>query len=131
MAFNCVIVTPEQQILDERVSQVILPAHDGEMGVLTGRAPILVKLGIGRLHVDPAGGGRSSEFYVEGGVAQMKDDKLTVLTDHAVPVAELSAASARNELEHASALASDTPAAAAERARAVERARVKQRLATR
>ena len=38
MAFHVVIVTPEQQVLDESVSQAILPAHDGEIGVLTDRA---------------------------------------------------------------------------------------------
>lgn len=128
MAFHCVIVTPEQQILDERVSQVILPAHDGEMGVLTGRAPILVKLGVGRLRVDLVGG-RSASFYVEGGVAQMKDDRLTVLTDHAVPVDALTASAADAEMAQAAALPSESPAAAAERSKAIARARVKQRLA--
>jgi F-type H+-transporting ATPase subunit epsilon len=130
MAFHCVIVTPEHQILDERVSQVILPAHDGEMGILSGRAPILVKLGVGRLRVDVAGG-RSASFFVDGGVAQMKDDRLTVLTDDAVPVEELDPAAARTEMDAATALAADTPAAAAERNHAIERARAKQRLAAR
>ena len=40
MSFQCTVVTPEQQILDETVTQVILPAHDGQMGILTGRAPL-------------------------------------------------------------------------------------------
>ena len=47
MAFQCVIVTPEQQALDESVTQAILPAHDGLIGILTDRAPLLVKLGLG------------------------------------------------------------------------------------
>lgn len=128
MAFNCVIVTPEQQILDERASQVILPAHDGEMGILTDRAPILVRLGVGRLRVDVAGG-RSASFYVEGGVAQMKDNKLTVLTDSAVPVDQLTAAAAKAELEAATGRNAEGAQAAAERKKAIERARVKQRLA--
>jgi F-type H+-transporting ATPase subunit epsilon len=126
MAFNCVIVTPEQQILDERCSQVILPAHDGEMGILTGRAPILVRLGVGRLRVDLAGG-RSASFYVDGGVAQMRDDRLTVLTDNAMPVEQLDAAAAQAELDAAVA----RTGAAAERQHAIDRARAKQRLATR
>jgi len=41
MSFHCVVVTPEQQAADETVSQVILPAHDGEIGILTDRAPCL------------------------------------------------------------------------------------------
>ncbi len=35
MAFQCVVVTPEQQVLDESCTQVILPAYDGEIGILT------------------------------------------------------------------------------------------------
>ena len=38
MPFHVVIVTPEHQVLDETVSQAILPAHDGEIGILTDRA---------------------------------------------------------------------------------------------
>src|SRR3954471_15209303 len=52
MAFQCTIVTPEQQLLDESARQAIIPAHDGLIGVLTDRAPLLVKLGVGKLEVD-------------------------------------------------------------------------------
>jgi len=30
MSFQCVLVTPEQQVLDEQVAQAILPAHDND-----------------------------------------------------------------------------------------------------
>jgi F0F1-type ATP synthase epsilon subunit len=84
MSFRCVIVTPEQQELDESASQVILPAHDGQIGILTDRAPLLVKLGKGLLRVDlPAG--QKKFFQVRGGVAQMKDNKLTILTEESKP----------------------------------------------
>jgi F-type H+-transporting ATPase subunit epsilon len=82
MAFRCVIVTPESQVLDQSVTQVILPAHDGQLGVLTDRAPILVKLGRGDLLVDVEGGRRQA-YVVKGGVAQMKDNVLTVATTEA------------------------------------------------
>ena len=49
MAFQCVIVTPEAQVFDESVTQAIVPAHDGQIGILTDRAPLLVKLGVGAL----------------------------------------------------------------------------------
>ena len=66
MPFRCVIVTPEQQVLDESLTHAILPAHDGLVGILTDRAPLLVKLGQGPLRVDLAGG-QTQNFYVEGG----------------------------------------------------------------
>jgi len=79
MAFSCVVVTPEQQILDESLTQAIIPAVDGLLGILTHRAPLLAKLGKGPLQLDLASG-QKRVFRIEGGVAQMKDNKLTILT---------------------------------------------------
>jgi F-type H+-transporting ATPase subunit epsilon len=79
MAFSCVVVTPEQQILDESLTQAIIPAVDGLLGILTNRAPLLAKLGKGPLRLDLASG-QKRLFRIEGGVAQMKDNKLTILT---------------------------------------------------
>ena len=105
MSFQVVIVTPEQQVLDETVTQAILPAHDGQIGILTGRAPLLVKLGQGPLQLDLASGQEHwpRRFYVEGGIAQMKDNKLTVVTQIAVPAEEINAETARAELAEATA----------------------------
>ena len=82
MAFRCVIVTPEQQTMDESVTQAILPAHDGQIGILTDRAPLLIKLGNGPLRVDLPDG-QSRTYQIKGGIAQMKSNNLTVLTDEA------------------------------------------------
>src|ERR1700719_4418501 len=94
MAFRCVIVTPEQQALDESVSQAIVPAWDGQIGILTGRAAILMKLGLGALRVDLAGGRRRT-FFIDGGIGQMKGDRLTILTNEAVAAEDIDANAAR------------------------------------
>lgn len=82
MAFRCTIVTPELQAMDESATQAILPAWDGQIGILTGRAPLLIKLGRGPMRVDLPGG-RTQTFQIDGGIAQMKDNRLTVLTNQA------------------------------------------------
>src|SRR5215218_285357 len=102
MAFQCVIVTPEQQLMDEPIQQAIVPAHDGLIGILTDRAPLLVRLGLGPLRIDLAGG-QTRHFLIEGGVAQMKDNRLTILTDRAVPATEIDAETARAEFAEATA----------------------------
>ena len=86
MSFQCDIVTPDHEVFKEPVSSVVLPAHDGYLGILTGRAPILVRLGAGTLTATLVRGG-SAAFEVRGGVAQMKDNRLTVLTEAASPAA--------------------------------------------
>lgn len=82
MAFECVVVTPEQQAFSEKISQAILPAHDGMIGILTDRAPLLVKLAKGTLRLDLVNGQKTT-FQIQGGIAQMKGNKLTILTPKA------------------------------------------------
>ena len=128
MPFRCVIVTPEQQVLDESLNQAILPAHDGLVGILTDRAPLLVKLGQGPLRVDLAVG-QTRHFYVEGGIAQMKDNNLTILTSEATPASEIDAEAARAEYNEAVARRITADNTAEDRARQLTRARAKQQLA--
>ena len=130
MAFQCTVVTPEQQVLDETVTQAILPAHDGQLGILTGRAPILVKLGAGSLRVDVQGG-QSRTYFVDGGIAQMKGEKLTILTDEAIPASVVDAETARAELAEATARIPTDEKTRKDRDRAMRRARAKQQLAAR
>jgi F-type H+-transporting ATPase subunit epsilon len=85
MSFKCIVVTPEQELLDLKVNQAIIPAIDGLIGILTDRAPLLARLGKGPLRVDPESGA-SQTYNIEGGVAQMKDNNLTILTQKAVAV---------------------------------------------
>jgi F-type H+-transporting ATPase subunit epsilon len=128
MAFQCVIVTPEQQVLDESVSQVIVPAHDGQLGILTDRAPLLVKLGLGPLRIDGAGG-NNRLLFVEGGIAQMKDNRLTILTNEAIPAGEIDAESARAEYAEADAEKPVDAKSAEDRNRRLQRARIMQEMA--
>ena len=125
MSFQCVLVTPEQQVLDEQVAQAILPAHDGLVGILTGRSPLLVKLASGTLRVDLPGGGRRF-FYVDGGVAQMKDNRLTILSKEAAQADQIDAEAARAEFAEAQARQTTDARTAKEREDQMARARAKQ-----
>ena len=128
MAFHVVIVTPEQQVLDETATQAMLPAHDGQIGIRTGRAPLLVKLGQGKLQLDLAGG-QTRRMYVEGGVAQMRDNNLTIVTQVAVPVHEIDVEAARAEFAEASAQRITDEGSFENRQRRLQRARAMQELA--
>jgi F-type H+-transporting ATPase subunit epsilon len=128
MSFNCVVVTPEQQALDETVAQAIVPAYDGLVGILTDRAPLLVKLGTGPLRIDLANG-QKRYFFISGGVAQMKDNRLTVLTDEAVPASEIDAETARAEYAEAAARRVTDDKSREERDRQMKAAKVKQEMA--
>ena len=128
MAFRCVVVTPEQQTMDESVTQAIIPAHDGLMGIQTDRAPLLVKLGVGPLRVDLAGG-QSRTYFIDGGIAQMKSNNLTILTNEAIPPENIDAESARAEFAEAQARRATDPKTQQEREHAMARGSMKQKLA--
>lgn len=129
MPFQCTVVTPEQQVFDQTVTQAILPAHDGQIGILTDRAPLLVKIGLGTLRLDVQGG-KSQEFFVDGGIAQMKDNRLTVLSEEATPAADIDVDAARAEYAEAEARVPTDERTREDRTHAMRRARAKQELAT-
>lgn len=128
MSFKCVIVTPESQVMDETVTQAIVPAHDGLIGIETNRAPLLVKLGIGPLRVDLTASSQRN-FLIEGGVAQMKDNLLTILTQKCTPATEIDAQTAKAELSEANARRITDDKSFQDRQDAIKRSMVKQELA--
>ena len=87
--FECCVITPEQEVLRSVVSSAVFTAHDGEMGILLHRAPLLTKLGIGTVRVDGPEGART--LFIDGGFAQMLDNTLTILTERACDPSELDA----------------------------------------
>jgi len=123
MSFRCVVVTPEEQLADLTVRQAVIPAHDGLMGILTDRAPILVKLGLGALTLDLDAG--RQVYFIDGGVAQMKDNVLTIATTEATPAAKLTAQEAEAELARATAERANASIPIEVRERSVRRARAK------
>lgn len=120
--FQCTLVTPAQQVLDEPVAYASFPAHDGQVGIAPSRAPLLAELGDGSLRLDfPDGGNRW--FFIGGGFAQMKDNKLSIVADEAVPAEEIVRSKAQNALDEAMKLKASDEATAEKKSRAISRAR--------
>lgn len=123
MAFQCTVATPEGLSYDGTITGAIVPAHDGQVGILTDRAPILLKLGAGELRLHVAGGGADVVYFVAGGVAQMKDNALTILSDEAKPTSELDVEAARKDLADAANAGGLTGSEATLREKKLRRAR--------
>ncbi len=98
--FKCAIVTPSEQILDEEVVEVEFPQWDGQRGVLHGAAPFVAKLGTGRLRIKFADGA-DRVYLLNGGFAELHDDRLVLVADEIVPKEELELAEARERLGRA------------------------------
>jgi F-type H+-transporting ATPase subunit epsilon len=117
-----VLVTPEVTLLDEPVAALRFPLHDGQIGILPGRAPMIGRLGYGELKVTRLDGGESS-YFVDGGFVQVKSEAVTILTDRALSRGEIDAAKAEADLQQAYARIAKTDTEAAARERDQERAR--------
>jgi F-type H+-transporting ATPase subunit epsilon len=88
--FRFELVSPERLVYAGEVSQVDVPGEEGEFGILAGHAPYIATLKPGLLTV--YGDGEPQRIVVRGGLAEMGPTGLTVLTEQAVPVAEIDAA---------------------------------------
>ena len=80
--FECSLVTPEKAVFDEPVVYANIPAHDGQMGFLPNRAPLLAQLGRGVLEIRRRDG-HVRRFELDGGFAQMNRNRLTLLSEKA------------------------------------------------
>lgn len=126
--FHCSVITPERAVLEAEATFVAFPAHDGEVGILPGRAPLLFKMGIGSLRVESPEGNR--EFFVDGGFAQMVENRLTLLTEQAKAVEDIDPAAAERALAEAREMPMISDAEFAARQRAIDRAETQIRLAS-
>jgi F-type H+-transporting ATPase subunit epsilon len=95
-SLQCIVVTPERTVVDERAEFVALPLFDGEIGIAPGHSPMIGRLGFGELRI--RGGEDLSRFYVEGGFVEVLGEVVSVLTNRAVPAKELDADVAEEQL---------------------------------
>ena len=103
MAVALEIVSPEKLLLSQDVGMVVLPAAEGDLGVLPGHAPMIVSLRGGVISIYEDGKTVSARLFVAGGFAEITDTRCTILADEAVAVAELSRAAAQTRLAEAEA----------------------------
>ncbi|HWP93611.1 MAG TPA: ATP synthase F1 subunit epsilon [Thermodesulfobacteriota bacterium] len=74
------VITPSRVVISEEVDEVIAPGELGEFGVLPGHVPFITLLMPGELKYRKDGTER--RFIVWGGLSEVRDDKVTVLTDN-------------------------------------------------
>ncbi|MDJ0601421.1 MAG: ATP synthase F1 subunit epsilon [Crocosphaera sp.] len=75
------VITPDKTVWDGEVQEVILPSTSGQLGVLTGHAPLLTGLDTGVMRVRPDKDWKS--IAVMGGFAEVEQDEIKVLVSSA------------------------------------------------
>ena len=86
--FKIEIVNPEKSFLvKEDVLEVVVPAFEGEMGILKDHISIISFLKPGIIKVFSKSG--DENYYVEDGIIEFKDNNLSILTSTIFAVADL------------------------------------------
>ena len=77
--FNIEIVNPEKSFLSQDdVIEVVLPAFEGEMGILKDHISIISFLKPGIITIYSKSG--EEKFFAEDGIVEFKDNNLSILT---------------------------------------------------
>lgn len=75
------VISPEMVIFEGEADSVVAPAHNGQLGILRGHAPLMALLGSGTLRIRR--GNDIETFQVSGGFLQVLDNTVTVLSEKA------------------------------------------------
>ena len=104
---TCRVLTPEGTVCSVEATHVGLPASDGRLGILDGRSPVIAMLIPGLLTIDqpqdqPLG------FWIDGGLAQVADNKVTVLAERCESMGKIQPEQVWVELDKAKAMSMET-----------------------
>jgi len=86
--FKVEIVNPEKSFLsEENVTEVVIPAFEGEMGILKDHISIISFLKPGIIKVYSKS--EEKKYFVEDGIVEFKDNILSILTSSIFKVSDL------------------------------------------
>lgn len=100
-ALSVEIVTPEASVFSGTANEVLLPAWEGQLGVLPDHDALLSLLKSGLCEV--VEGGSKKQWVIGRGFADIGGEHVTLLTDRAVPLDQVDKSEAASELAEAKA----------------------------
>ena len=127
VSVKCVVVTPEATSIEQDVDFVVVPLFDGEKGIAAGHSPMIGRLGYGELRLKS--GGTTESFYVDGGFVQVETNVVSIMTGRLVPVADLDAVVAEEQLRSSLNRRAHLPELLEIRHRSIAQARAQLRMA--
>ena len=105
--FKLEVVNPEKSFLSkDGVTEVVVPAFEGEMGILKDHISIISFLKPGVLKV-LEGGSEVKKYYVEDGIIEFKNNCLSVLTSNIFDISEANKTSITEIINNAEKEAQD------------------------
>ena len=98
--FKIEIVNPEKSFLvKDDVSEVVVPAYEGEMGILKDHISIISFLKPGIIKILSKSGNES--YYIEDGIVEFKNNNLSILTSSILNIADMDKSKQQDLLKQA------------------------------
>ena len=98
--FKVEIVNPEKSFLvKEDVLEIVVPAFEGEMGILKDHISIISFLKPGIIKILSKSG--DEKFYVEDGIVEFKNNNLSILTSTILNLADIDESKQKDLLKKA------------------------------
>ena len=96
------MVLPDRLLMSAEVDGVVVPGSEGDFTVLPGHAPVITTLKPSIVEILGAEGAESIKVYVRGGFADVAADRLTLLAEEAIMLADLDRADLQQRIQNAS-----------------------------
>jgi len=106
MTLTVRVITPDKIIWDAEAQEVILPSTTGQLGILTGHAPLLTALDTGVMRVRP--GKDWQTIALTGGFAEVEANEVKVLVNSAELGDGIDLETARSEYNQAQSRLEET-----------------------
>jgi len=97
MSLNVRVITPDKVVWDASSEEIILPSSTGQLGILTGHAPLLTAIDIGVMRLKTVGSW--STIVLMEGFAEVENDKVTILCNGAEEGSQIDLRDAQANLE--------------------------------
>ena len=99
MTLTVRVISPDKTVWDSPAEEVILPSTTGQLGILTGHAPLLTALDVGVMRVRAQK--EWSNIALMGGFAEVENNEVTILVNGAEQGSSIEKDKARTEYEAA------------------------------
>ena len=95
---NFDFVSPEESIISSEVEMVLIPGIEGDAGILPNHSPFMTTLRQGIVEVTFEEG-NVKRYLVEGGFADINQDKMTILAENSLNLSDLDSNTLKTEID--------------------------------
>jgi F-type H+-transporting ATPase subunit epsilon len=105
--FHFELTSPEQTIVSADLSEAVLPGQEGDLAAMPGHALMIMKLRPGILTTRSKEG--EQQYFLRGGFADVGPEQTVVLTEYAIPLAQLTGDILADEIAQAQQALDEAP----------------------